>query len=180
MELRKMAKIKRIEILLDKYWKGESSIDQEKELRAFFSTEEVPDHLASFAPLFQYFDKQGSKDFLDKDFEEGVLNTLTDSEGKMDSGERFNLFRNVAKIAAAFIVIVVTVYFFNRDRFETSSNDLVLKGSIENPEMAYDEVKKALVLISSKINKGKDQVKELSKMNKAAALFNKQNKENNK
>ena len=45
---------KNIHQLLDKYWEGETSLDEEKTLKAYFNQEEVATDLQQFAPLFQY------------------------------------------------------------------------------------------------------------------------------
>lgn len=44
-----------IEKLLEKYYDGETSLAEEKELRQFFQQETIPDHLQSHAGQFRYF-----------------------------------------------------------------------------------------------------------------------------
>ncbi|MCF2488929.1 HEAT repeat domain-containing protein [Dyadobacter sp. CY347] len=44
-----------IEKLLEKYYEGETTIKEEKELKYFFQTGDVPDHLKSHAAQFGYF-----------------------------------------------------------------------------------------------------------------------------
>ncbi|MCF0062332.1 HEAT repeat domain-containing protein [Dyadobacter chenwenxiniae] len=44
-----------IEKLLEKYYDGETTIDEEKELKRFFQHENVPEHLMSHAAQFGYF-----------------------------------------------------------------------------------------------------------------------------
>lgn len=44
-----------IEKLLEKYYEGETTIEEEKELKRFFQQEPVPAHLASHAAQFGYF-----------------------------------------------------------------------------------------------------------------------------
>lgn len=44
----------RIEQLLDKYFDGDTSLEEEKELREFFRQEEIPTHLKSYADQFSY------------------------------------------------------------------------------------------------------------------------------
>ena len=44
-----------IEELLERYFDGETSAAEEKQIRAFFASGEVPEHLAAYAPLFAYF-----------------------------------------------------------------------------------------------------------------------------
>ncbi|WP_460953860.1 HEAT repeat domain-containing protein [Spirosoma litoris] len=44
-----------IEKLLEKYYEGETSLQEEKELRQFFQQDNIPDHLMSHAAQFRYF-----------------------------------------------------------------------------------------------------------------------------
>jgi hypothetical protein len=44
-----------IEKLLEKYYEGETSIEEEKELKRYFQEEQVPEELLSHAPQFGYF-----------------------------------------------------------------------------------------------------------------------------
>ena len=50
-----------IEELLNKYFEGETSSEEERQLRAFFSSGDVPQQLASYIPLFAYFDEEIEK-----------------------------------------------------------------------------------------------------------------------
>ncbi len=51
----------RIDELLDKYFEGNTSSEEEKELRAFFSSADIPLHLAAYKPMFAYFDQEIAK-----------------------------------------------------------------------------------------------------------------------
>ena len=44
-----------IKKLLEKYFEGQTSLEEEEELRLFFASEDVPDELKSFIPHFQFF-----------------------------------------------------------------------------------------------------------------------------
>jgi len=50
-------KNEKIERLLEKYFEGGTSVEEEKQLRAFFRGEEIPDHLQSYAAQFRYMDR---------------------------------------------------------------------------------------------------------------------------
>ena len=43
-----------IEELLERYFEGETSAAEEKQIRAFFASGEVPEHLAAYAPPVSY------------------------------------------------------------------------------------------------------------------------------
>ena len=47
----------KIDELLDKYFEGETSCEEERELRRFFTEEEVPEHLQTYRPLFAYLNR---------------------------------------------------------------------------------------------------------------------------
>ena len=51
-----------LEELLERYFDGETSAAEEKQIRAFFASGEVPEHLAAYAPLFAYFDEEIERD----------------------------------------------------------------------------------------------------------------------
>lgn len=42
-----------IEALLDKYWEGESSVEEERRLKAYFNSGEVAERFQKYAPLFK-------------------------------------------------------------------------------------------------------------------------------
>lgn len=48
----------KIDELLNKYFEGETSCEEERELRRYFTEEEVPEHLQMYRPLFACLDKE--------------------------------------------------------------------------------------------------------------------------
>jgi hypothetical protein len=52
--------------LLEKYWEGDTSIDEERLLKAYFASNEVDDSLRQFAPLFQVFREEQAVQFQQK------------------------------------------------------------------------------------------------------------------
>ena len=61
-----MFQLKHIEALLEKYWEGDTSIDEERLLKAYFASNEVDDSLRQFAPLFQVFREEQAVQFQQK------------------------------------------------------------------------------------------------------------------
>jgi hypothetical protein len=45
----------KIDYLVEKYFQGETSIAEEKELRTYFSSSDVAQHLEQYRPIFEYF-----------------------------------------------------------------------------------------------------------------------------
>jgi len=48
----------RIEEQIDRFFEGETSQEEEKELYAFFAGEEIPEHLQPYQSLFRYFENE--------------------------------------------------------------------------------------------------------------------------
>ena len=54
----------KIEILIEKYFQGETSIAEEKELRSYFSSQDVAPHLEQYKAMFGYFTQAEKQEFL--------------------------------------------------------------------------------------------------------------------
>ena len=48
----------KIEELIDRYFEGQTSCDEERELRRFFTQENIPESLQVYRPLFAWIRKQ--------------------------------------------------------------------------------------------------------------------------
>lgn len=64
---------KYIEQLLERYWRCETSLQEEEILRLFFSQEEVPTNLVPYKDLFIYEQEQNETDILGDDFNQKIL-----------------------------------------------------------------------------------------------------------
>lgn len=64
---------KYIKQLLERYWRCETSLEEEEILRTFFSQKDVPADLASYKPLFAYEQEETSADVLGDDFDQKIL-----------------------------------------------------------------------------------------------------------
>lgn len=54
-------KIEKIEQLLEKYFEGETSLEEEEQLRIFFRREKIPGHLQSYTDQFRYLEIVGEE-----------------------------------------------------------------------------------------------------------------------
>ena len=71
----------RIQTLLDKYWRCISTVEEERELRRFFTSEHIP---PEFLPFKVWFSKPDAEDLplLDNDFDRKVLEHITSARKK--------------------------------------------------------------------------------------------------
>jgi hypothetical protein len=64
---------KYINQLLERYWRCETTLEEEDILRAFFSQEDIPAELLQYKALFCYEENEPKVDVLGEDFDERVL-----------------------------------------------------------------------------------------------------------
>ena len=130
--------LKLVEQLLEKYFQAETTIAEEKELKAYFSSNDVAPHLAKYQALFGYFETQKETQF----------------EQKLPLQPRKQNTVKWIGIAASFVVLfgLATFYFYPS---EPKHEDL---GTYDNPEEAFAATQKALLMVSEQVNIGMESV----------------------
>jgi len=151
-----------VEQLLEKYWNCETSLEEEQELRAFFRGDQVPSALKDTADLFKYFDEEKGKG-LEEKFETTVTKQLRQRRG----GKVISMvsFRNVARIAAGIGVLVVATYFIRNEIRKSYPPEL--QDTYTDPQLAFEETKKALQMISGSFGKARRQAGKMKMFNEA-------------
>ncbi len=109
-----------IEQLLDRYWEGRTTLEEEQILRSFFSQPDIPEDMRRYAPLFRYETEE--KDVcLGKDFDVRMT-ALLDSETKVKA-KRIKLSTRFAPLlkAAALIAVAITIGNISERTMQTNS-----------------------------------------------------------
>lgn len=154
--------------LLDKYWEGESSVQEEVQLRDFFNGSDVPEDLKSYQPLFQFFKMEQEKK-LNEDFDKRLIQQLESSEKSLAKVRSLPFY--LMRIAAVGLLLI-SVYFVSQQLFYKTDKTIVTNYEEMTPEEVYAQTKQALLLVSAKLNKGTDVANDgLSKMNKATGVI---------
>jgi hypothetical protein len=128
----------KIENILEKYFQGETTIAEEKELKDYFSSPNVAQHLEQYQPMFGYFSQVKQQ----KSTQEIPLQTKK---------------RNVAwlSIAASAVVLLgIGTYFFTSQENTAPAVAQSELGTYDNPEEALKATQKALALLSNNVNVG--------------------------
>jgi hypothetical protein len=164
-----MEDLKKIEELLQKYYDGETSLEEERKLHWFFQTCEIPAHLQSDAELFRYYYKQ-RKEEASSNMEETLIRLIHDQEHK----KRFILsgktIRMVSGIAATILVILALWIGIGRDIYRNQYAG-VFKDTYDDPQLAYLETKKVLLMVSEKLNAGTKDLQYLSKYDQGVSML---------
>jgi hypothetical protein len=125
----------RIEILLEKYFQGETSIAEEQELKNYFSSLDVAQHLVQYKPIFGYFSLAKEQQFAQE---------IPPQSKK----------RNVAWLSIAASVVVLlgigTYAYYSVD----SANENKNLGTYDDPEEAFRATQQALLLLSDNVKVG--------------------------
>ena len=123
-----------IEILIEKYENGETTLKEEQQLRDYFSQETIAPHLEVYKPMFQYFlvtkEEQFTKDV------------------PLKSKNTYNLYKWISVAAVA--VLMFGIYFQNT------------KPNYEIDPVLAQQTMEALSLLSNNLNKGTNSVTLLS------------------
>ena len=96
----------KIDELLDKYFEGETSCEEERELRRFFTEEEVPEHLQMYRPLFAYLNREATS--MAEPTEEKSVTTESAKEvpAQRKPSRLYRTFYAVSGIAAGLLLLL--------------------------------------------------------------------------
>lgn len=122
-----------IEKLVEKYFSGETSIAEEKQLKNYFSSPDVAPHLEQYRAVFGYFSQAKQEQF-----------TKT-----VPLQPRKRSYVAWISVAASVAVLLGVFYIFNQK--PEQPQDL---GTFDNPELAFQETQKALEMVSENVNQG--------------------------
>jgi len=158
--------LKQVEIVLNKYWEGDTTLEEEKQLQQFFTYGEVPENLQVYRPLFSLSEIDMEPD-LGLDFDRQLIDKL---QGKKGAKNRVSW-----RIAAIGIILVgLSIGLFKMDKEfagfnPTVDNRELAEDTFDNPRAALAETKQALFLVSAAMNKGSKPVLNIAKLDVTSA-----------
>ena len=154
-------RISNIDDLLEKYWEGETTLQEEQDIKAYFATGDVsPEHL-EIAPLFGYFAKESS------------VNTQKDFATKLQDTPKskvFNLSMYIRTMAAVFALAICAYVGYQVGQDANGSND-VMAYEIDDPEKALEVTKQALAMLSTKLTDQTESVSQDMQRADSANIF---------
>ena len=130
----------RIENLIDKYFEGETSIAEENELKVYFSSSDVAQHLKQYQPIFGYFSQAKEQQF-------------TQEIPQQTKKQNVVMWLSIAASVVVMLGVGMSMYF------ETNKTEqFVACNSEDSPELALEQTQKALALVSEHLNTGIESV----------------------
>lgn len=131
----------KIRPLLEKYFDGETSIEDERILKNYFSSDAVAPEFSEHKDIFGFYTA------------EKTLTSTREFPIKKESN-----IRQILSVAASVVVALGIGFMLLKTQPEVAS-DL---GSFDDPEIALIETQKALALIGQNLNKGKESINYLN------------------
>jgi hypothetical protein len=145
----------KIKILLDKYFRAETSIAEENELRDYFSSSDVSPSLEQYKPIFGDLTLEKVPQF--------------DQEIQLKSRNRNWLGLSVA----ATVVVLLGIGAFGYFNYYNADQDQNL-GTYDDPEVAFKETQKALSKLSTNLNTGFESMQYIKEYENSKNLIFKQ------
>jgi hypothetical protein len=148
---------KKIDQLLNKYFEGETSLEEEAQIKAFFEeTEFLPEKYKRLQAMFGFY-KAGKNEKSDLKFE----NLIPNQKKKTKS------FRIVYYAVAASAAILFGIWLMQDSKIEKPVYAYINGKPVESQELAYKEAQKALMMVSKNLNEGTKNMGHLSELDKA-------------
>lgn len=127
---------KYIEQLLERYWKCETTLEEEEILRMFFSQKEVPANLLPFRDVFVYENNEKKQQVLGDDFDQKLMEMIDEpahvKARVVTMAHRLTPLFKAAAVVAIFLTLgnAAQVAFNNEEKpaTETASAHRMVKG----------------------------------------------------
>ncbi len=141
-----------IDSLIEKYWEGETSLEQEKMLQEYFNSEYLSPQHEQFKDYFQYCVLQQNVILNSFNKSEVDASNTTTQESKTFKVLPFRKWAYAA--AAVFVLGLSSLFVVQQMNSKESAPSLVHE--IEDPEEAYRVTMEALAMLSYKYKKSED------------------------
>lgn len=172
-----MESIAEIRKLLDRFYTGETTLEEEQILQDYFSSTSIPEELMPDRDLFRSLGTSDSV-AVPEDLNQKILDVIDQQEKKVVRTRRISVFSLSGLAAGLLVVIALYMGYFRADRPGMLAHQM--SDTYENPQDAYEEARKTLAYVSAKLNTGtsglehvkqvskttSDPLKSLSKINK--------------
>jgi hypothetical protein len=152
---------KELRRLLEKYYSGESTEEEEAGLREYFTGENVLSGFEAEKEIFTYYTNSQEVPEPSSGFEDRILAGIDSVENK-EAKFTISWYRIPLLGAAASILILVGFYFFTGQKNE-------LQDTYSDSKQAYAETMKILLDVSAKMNKATLALEPVAKINEMQA-----------
>lgn len=149
--------LQEIEILIRKYESGETTIEEEMVLHNFFKNSKVPSHLVNYGHLFSFFNASKEESLDNEDFDDMIMQSIEEKDSLPNNKGKLNRLYSIISVAAS-IIILISVGLY----FQSKTPRISFEDTYDNPELAFDETKRILMLVSGNMNTGSSELQNVA------------------
>jgi hypothetical protein len=151
--------IKEIQVLLEKYFEGDTTLEEDQALLDYFSGENIDSKLRPFQQQFLLLQSGREPLAFDPEFENRLAG-LIESQQEIPLHEHKPRWINRLAIAASIAILIGIsgAIFLNKEWHRE-------KDTFSDPQLAYAEAQKTLLFVSQKMNQGMKPLNAVSKIN---------------
>lgn len=151
----------RLNSLAIKFWEGDSTPEEEKELRQLLKHGPVPNRHLALASYLNTMSTIGVQE-LDIAFDNHILEKI---DGRSD---KKRIIPIQWLVAASIVLLLAFVFLFQSKTDETATADnMEFVDTYTDSEEAYKKVREALLFVSANMNEGMEQVEALGTFHEA-------------
>jgi hypothetical protein len=161
-----MESIEKVRKMLERFYQGESTLEEEKWLEDYFSSTTVPEELLPDQELFRTFRKVDNSIVVPDDLNKKILETIDREERKVIRTRRISVF-SLSGLAAGILAIVAVYVFFLRTDSPRLLADRTMEDTYQDPIEAYAQAKETLAYVADKLNSGTSELKHVQQVSKA-------------
>ena len=164
-----------IKLLLDKYFEGETNLEEEGLLATYFNSKDVDSQLTQYQPLFQFFKAEKAITL----GETGTKKVVSIEKPV----KRLSILRGSnmwLKAIAAMLILTVGSFFLIKTLYKplhlgmAENSRITIYDENDDPQKAFATVQAALKLVSKKMRKGQNEAESgMRKVKKATDDVNK-------
>lgn len=149
-------KNKDVTLLLEKYYNGETSEEEESILKEYFRNENIPEIFREDQEIFAFYSKKQTIPEPSQGFDEHLITAIDDEDYSVRKRGMRKIFITIAGIAAGLLILTGTWFFFMQN---TGPKD-----TFSDPEIAYTEAMKVLHDVSYRLNSGVSALEPVGKL----------------
>jgi hypothetical protein len=145
-----------IRLLLERYYDGDSTNEEEQLLKDFFNRTDIPEDLHSDRDIFRYYLHPAVIPEPTSDFENRIISALDSLDQRSESLRRRKIFGILTGIAAVMLILAGTYFFFVQ---KSEPRD-----TYSDPEIAYAETMRILYDVSGRLNHGTKALEQIGEL----------------
>lgn len=145
-----------------RYWLGETTLEEEKQLKTFFEQHPapLPEDLQEIAALFLYYRQEGQQPLPELQ--------IPGSTGKKKSLRmQTGTWMRYWEYAAVWLVLLGSLWMLKPGKPHPATT-AALTDTFQDPQQALQVTRKALQMVAANLNKGKTQMQKLGVLNEVA------------